>query len=80
MNKAPRPWSSWQKCLEEGGEHSGGLDLEAGAWGGCVELGCFEEKEKHHISLPLRKTPRPQYLSLGSPPQHSEPPALLPGL
>lgn len=30
--------------MEQGGECAGGLEQEAGAWGGCVELGCFEEK------------------------------------
>ena len=53
FEQAPRPWGSWQKCLEQGGERSGGLDLEAGAWGGCVELGCFEEKEKRQWSVTL---------------------------
>lgn len=53
FEQAPRPRGSWRKCLEQGGEHSGGLEQEAGAWGGCVELGCFEEKEKCQFSPTL---------------------------
>lgn len=49
FEQAPRPRGSWQKCLEQGGE-PGGLEQETGAWGGCVELGCFEEKEKCQFS------------------------------
>lgn len=53
FEQAPQPRGSWRKCLEQGGEHSGGLEQEAGAWGGCVELGCFEEKEKCQFSPTL---------------------------
>lgn len=49
FEQAPRPRGSWRKCLEQGGE-PGGLEQETGAWGGCVELGCFEEKEKCQFS------------------------------
>lgn len=54
--QAPRPRGSWRKCLEQGGEHGGGLEQEAGAWGGCVELGCFKEKEKCQFSPTLVNT------------------------
>lgn len=92
FEQAPRPWGSWQKCLEQGGERSGGLDplgpgVGALSWAASRKKKSVSGQRRFWSVTLLRKTRSPQDLSLGSRPQtrgslprHSEPPALLPGL